>query len=88
MQGGCSGSGLSGKADGGIRRDDLECAPRCFAHKKRKNFFKILRLSRSAERDKRIFTRGFHPQKHRRPTCGDKPGGDVHERMNVRMIIW
>ena len=50
MQGGCSGSGLSGKADGGIRRDDLECAPRCFAHKKRKNFLKfcVCRALRSA----------------------------------------
>jgi len=26
-------------------------------------------------------------QKPRRPACGSKPGGGVHERMNVRMII-
>ena len=39
MQGSGGGSGLSGKADGRVRRDDLECAPRCFAHNQRKEYF-------------------------------------------------
>ena len=40
------------------RRNDFECAPRCSAHLQRKNYFNISRLSRSAERSKRIFTSG------------------------------
>ncbi len=63
MQGGGSGSGLSGKADGGIRRDDFKGLPRFFPNKKLNYYFFWMFLT-ACGRFGTTFSRGDHPFRH------------------------
>ena len=61
------------------KTNDLKCAPRCFAHLQRKNYFYISRLSRPAGRSKRYFHRRDRGGKQQLPRS--LPGGAVAQRL-------